>query len=266
VRYEVAVQTPLAFHTQRQYGLDLPPPEDVVIEFEGRRFVWHATHTGPEGQDCWPTVTTVVANGNDYKAERVAMERFLSAVSFYWGQGLEVVNQTGAGWPGEMDPPVAVSERSGVGQHLHEAPLELVTLADPRLTRVMGYYRDGQATASPFYQFLAFYNALDVACEDSDGGLPAWLRAQAGVRAYHWGDDEPPDDLWTYIQDENRHAVAHAVRDPGLPELDPNDPGERARFYRDSRLLADLVKDRVRERWGPHAVSERRRPLDVHEA
>jgi hypothetical protein len=251
VRYEVAVQTPIALYTQR-LRLERPPPEDVIIEFEGRRFVWHATHFGPEGEECWPTITTLVENSNDYAPERVAMERFLSAVSFYFGEGLEVVNTGGAGWPGEMDPPVARSARSGDIRHLHEASLELVTDGDERLTRVMGYYRDGHATASPFYRFLAFYNALDVACEDFDGGLPAWIRMQAGRHAYHWGNEEPPVDLWTYVQDENRHAVAHAVRhDPGLPELDPNDPVARGRFHRDSQLLADLVKDRVRERWGP---------------
>lgn len=268
MRYEVAVQTPIAFHTQRRDAFERPPPEDVVIEFEGRRFVWHATHRGPDDEVCWPTITMLVADGNNYEAERVAMERFLSAVSFHWGESLEVVSQAGAGWPGEMDRPVAVSVRSGDIRHLHEAPLELVTEHDPRLARVMGYYREGQTTASPFFKFLAFFGALDVACEDyphpnDPGPMPAWVRANAHRHQYHWGEGRPaPEDLWTYLNEERRHAVAHATRsDPDLPELDPNDPNERARFYGDSRLLEYLVKDRVRERWGPYAVSERRRPV-----
>jgi hypothetical protein len=44
-RIEVPVQTSLRFHT-RTSGLfpadDLPTPETVVIEFEGRELVWHA--------------------------------------------------------------------------------------------------------------------------------------------------------------------------------------------------------------------------------
>lgn len=234
----------------------------MLIEFEGRRFVWHATHVGPEGQECWPTITTMVENADDYAPERIAVERFLSAISFHFREALEVVNQGGAGWPGEWDRPIAISVRSGDIRHLHEAPLELVVDGDERLTRVMGYYRDGQSTASPFYRFLAFYNALDVACEDYEDGLGAWVGEHANLHRHHWGDAQPPADLWTYIQDENRHAVAHAVRHPGRPELDPNDPAERGRFYRDSRLIADLVKDRVGERWGPHAVWARRRDLD----
>lgn len=257
MRYEVAVRTPIAFCMQR-LGLERPPPEDVVIEFEGRRYVWHATHVGPDGEECWPTVTTMVENSDDYEPERRAMERFLSAVSFHWGESLEVVNVAGAGWPGEMDRPVAVSVRSGDIRHLHEAPLELVVDGDERLTRVMGYYRDAEATASPFYRFLAFFNALDVACEDFDGALPRWV-AQARGHEYLWGDDSPPDDLWPYINDERRHAVAHAVRDRDRPELDPNDPALRGRYFRDSKVVAVLVKDRVRERWGQHAVWGRRR-------
>ena len=258
MRYEVAVRTPIAFCTQR-VGLERPPLEDVVIEFEGRRYVWHATHVGPDGEECWPTVTTVIVNGDDYRAERHAMERFLSAVSFYWEESLEVMSVAGAGWPGEMDRPVAVSTRSGDVRHLHEAPLELVVEGDERLTRVMGYFRDAESTASPFYRFLAFYNALDVACEDFDGALPAWVR-QARGHEYLWGDEGRPAELWTYMNDERRHAVAHAVRDRDRPELDPNDPAARARFYRDSKVLAVLVKDRVRERWGAYVVRERRRP------
>jgi hypothetical protein len=153
-----------------------------------------------------------------------------------------------------------IALRRGLGNHLHEAPLELVAVDDDRLRVVMGYYGDGMATASPFFRFLALYNALEVACEDHPGGMGAWLRANAGARPYHWERTPPPADLWTYVRDESRHAVAHAVRDPGRgPAIDPNDPEERARFYGDSRLLADFVKDRVRERWGPHAIWGRRR-------
>jgi hypothetical protein len=258
MRYEVAVRTPIAFYTQRQ-GLERPPLEDVVIEFKARRFVWHATHAGPDGEECWPTVTTLVENADDYEAERVAMQRFLSAASFYWQEELEVINQAGAGWPGEMDRPVAVSTRSGDIRHLHEAPLELIIEGDARLTRLMAYYRDAAATGSPFYRFLGFYNALDVACEDYPGRLREWVRANAHTHAYRWGDEGQPDDVWAYIQEESRHAVAHAVRHGGLPELDPDEPDARARFHRDADLLADFVRDRVSERWGPYAVRERRR-------
>ena len=83
---------------------------------------------------------------------------------------------------------------------------------------------------------------------------------QAREHEYLWGDEGPPAELWTYMNHERRHAVAHAVRNRDRPELDPNDPALRGRFYRDSRVLRVLVKDRVRERWGPYVVWERRRP------
>jgi Methylamine utilization protein MauJ len=262
MRYEVAVETYLAFYAGRQRGVLFPPPEDVVVEFEGRRFMWHATHRGPEGEECWPTVTTMIADPDDYEAERAAMERFLSALSFHYDTPMMVVNQAGAGWPAERDRPVAIATRAGLGNQLAEAPIELVTADDARLTRVMGYYRDGQGNGSPFYRFLAIYNALDVACEDHVGGLRQWVRDHAYLLAshHHWEGGGPPEDLWAYLQDESRHAVAHAVRDRNRPELDPNNPDERARFARDCRLLENLVKARVRERWGSHGVWGRRQP------
>jgi hypothetical protein len=90
VRYEVAVETLLVFQEQA-YALpvDRFRPETVVIEFEGRRYVWHAIEPDDEGNEYWPTVTTVVADGDDHAAEREAMERFLSALAFRHRRGIE---------------------------------------------------------------------------------------------------------------------------------------------------------------------------------
>jgi hypothetical protein len=265
VRYEVTVSTPLVFHTKERYdlALPLPGPEDVVIEFEGRRFVWHATHVGPDGEELWPTVTVMVADADNYGVERGAMMRFLSTLSFHTGLPIEVHSE-GASPRAEMARPMWIQPRSGQVPHLHLAPLELVVgRDDDRLQTVLGYYRDGQATESGLFRFLAFYNALEVACEDYPGRMQGWLLA-APRHEYHWVDGRPAD-LWDYLQEEGRHAVAHAIRDParGVPDLNPNDPAVRARFHGDSRWLSALVRDRVEERWGPYAVWGRPRPRDV---
>jgi hypothetical protein len=70
-----------------------------------------------------------------------------------------------------------------------------------------------------------------------------------------------PTDWWEHLRNGRRHAVAHAVRDPqhGVPDLDPDDPENRSRFHNDARLLDDLVRLRIRQRWGEHAVYFRRR-------
>ena len=177
VRYEVAVVTNLTFHSQEPpFGYPFPPAETVVVEFEGRRFVWHAVPTDESGDDYWPVVTTMIEDPNDYESERLATERFLSAMSYWTDHRIEAVSSGAAGSLEETDRPVVSAPRRGLADHLSETPGELVVIDDLRLKLVFAYYREGLNTGSPLFKFLAFWNALDVACEDYEGGLPAWIR------------------------------------------------------------------------------------------
>jgi hypothetical protein len=125
----------------------------------------------------------------------------------------------------------------------------------------MSYYREAEATSSPFFRYMAYFNALEVASEDYNVGMGAWVGANAGRHSYRSGQENPPADVLGYLQNERRHAVAHAVRYAGIDDLNPYDPELRARFHRDSSLLADFVRDRVRERWGDYAMWIRRRSV-----
>jgi hypothetical protein len=91
--------------------------------------------------------------------------------------------------------------------------------------------------------------------------LPAWIRANAGNYAHLRGENAAPveGDWWDYLQDDRRSAVAHALREPGREELDPNDPEDRAKLGTDAGFIEHLVGIRIRERWGNHAVWQRPR-------
>lgn len=264
-RYEVAVATNVTFHTRRPpYPVsELPIPETVAIEFEGRRFVWHAVERG-DGIERWPTVTVVydASDPADYPAARAAMERLLSAIAYQFGQSINAETKGGAGVVDDFHPPVAAAFRRGLADHLHQAPAEVVVGDDERLRRVLGYFREALGTGSPFFKFLAYWNALSVACVDLDGELKPWLVATMEKHPNLRGDNKPPPpDWWEYLFWEQRGAVAHAVRGEKYPpEMDPDDPETQSRFDVDARLLQDLVRIRVRERWGDHAVYGRPRP------
>jgi hypothetical protein len=257
VRYEVAIQTNLTFHTQQPpYAVPFPSPETVVVEFEGRRFVWHALSPNEGGEDRWPVVTTMVADPDDHAAERLAMERFLSALTYSAHQPIQVLITGCAGWKQEMDPPLVNALRRGLADHLHAAPAELIATDDERLMTVLGYNREGVNSGSPFFRFLAFWNALDVACEDVEGRLPGWIRANAPNYAHLRSETAAvPEDWWNYLQNDRRSAVAHAVRDPGRgEELNPTDPDDQAKLETDARFIEELVRVRICERWGDYAV------------
>jgi hypothetical protein len=208
-------------------------------------------------QERGPTLSTPIADSNDYEAERLATARLLSAIAYETGQAVEIQSGGAAGWPSEFDPPVATALRR-FGDYVRAAPSEVVVVDDDRLRLVLGYYREGLGTESPYFKFLAFWNALEVAGEDVDEKLAGWVRKTMDARG---ADGEQPGDWWQRFEEERRHAVAHAIRDEwrNVPDLDPDDPDLRSGFYRDARLLQELVRRRVRERWGDQAVYFRRR-------
>jgi Methylamine utilization protein MauJ len=212
-------------------------------------------------QERWPTVSTPITDANDYEAERLAMARFLSAVAYETRQGMEVLTGGGAGVPQEFDPPVATAVRPKIGAYMFLAPVEVVVVNDDRLRLVLAYCREGLSTESPYFKFLAFWNALEVACDDLPAGAAPWVRTAMQQFPGLARSSTAPADWWGHLENERRHAVAHAIRDPsrGVADLDTDDPDTRSNFYADAGLLDDLVRMRVRERWGEQAVSFRRR-------
>jgi hypothetical protein len=264
MRYDVAVRARLRFHTQAQVRLQasFPEGETVLIEHAGRRFVWHNTQPDPEGHELWPTVTIMVEDADDYEAERVAMERFLSALAYWTDTEIEGLNWGGAGWAQEFDRPVAVARRRGLGDQVFEAPGEVVVEPeDDQLRLVLAHHREGLNAGSPFFRFLAFWNALDVGFDGDQDGLRGWICETVprfGTYTRHLPEGADP---WDYLYDSSRNAVAHAIRtSDDRPALDPDLLPDRGRLMGDSRLLQMLVKNRVAERWGQHAVWVRRRP------
>src|SRR4051794_6375187 len=247
-RYEVSIQTRLAFHTRPEFGLDdLPRPETVAIDFEGRRFVWHAIERDEDGREYWPTVTTVVEEGYDSTEVARVFQWLFSALAFRTkasiGSVAEVVSDRA-----EMEPAFLRLPRRGFANDIHFAPAEVIVEGDDRLRVCLGHLRDGLNSGSPFFRFLAFWNALDVACDDYEGGLDGWVASALSRRGS------------VRLRESSRNAVAHAVRHPGRPDVDPDDPHDRHRLEGDAATVGRLVEQRIAQRWGEDAVTERRRP------
>jgi hypothetical protein len=250
----MGVRANVAFHTQHPpYPLDhLPGPEQVVIRFEGRELVWHPNlEPDPDGQHWWPGLTVVVNDPDDYAAEAELLHRFLSALTFQLKRPFEVVISGGSGTADPLAPPVPRALRRGLGDLVTDAPAEVEVEDDERLRLVLALYREGLTSESPFYRFLSLWNALDAVFNNNVDAMTEFVNAHApSLAAGREGYDPPPDNWASYLYDSNRNAIAHAVRRPGSPVLDPDAPGDRARLHRDSRLVGDLVRGAVSEQWG----------------
>jgi hypothetical protein len=259
-RHEVAVRANIVFHTlQPPFDVLRVTPEQVVIGFEGRDFVWHPNlEPGQYGEEWWPSVTVVVEDRNDYEKEREFMQRFLSALSYELRQPIDVLTGCGSGVADPLAPPLPTANRRRRGNQSSEAPAAIEVTDDERLRLVLGLYREGLNSDSPFYRFLSFWNALDAAFDHDIPCIKAFLEAEAPRRAGALDYASPPDDWPDYLYDSGRCAIAHAIRDPGRPVLDPDLPDDRARLHRDSGLLERLVRAAVEQRW-PRAVRRKRR-------
>jgi hypothetical protein len=245
-RYEVTVRSTLCFSTE-PYSVELAVAEQVSILFDGREFVWHANTEPTQHGVLWPSVTVMVADGNDYDAEKLATRRFLSALSFAYDTAMGEIDSGASGYKQRLDPPLVISPGRHLAGMVHDAPSELIVAGDNRLRLTLALAREGVSSDSPFYRFLAIYNALDAAFDNDEA-----LRDQFilhGLANERLPATASPPDWAAYLRDSNRNAIAHAVRVLGKPTLDPDEPTDRDRLAADNRLLIRLVHDRVNQRW-----------------
>jgi hypothetical protein len=186
-----------------------------------------------------------------------AMERLLSAISFAYDTGIEV---TSYGADGEPDPRWKPSVRDSgfpFGRVLFGYPERVEVDDDHELRIALGHYREARNAGSPFYRFLAFWNALEAACGD-ENKRAVFVKA-VGPR-HPWGEaDWPrPPDLAAYLWDAGRNAIAHVLRSSRKPRVDPDLPQDRRRLEHDGWFLRGVVREAIETRW-PSGVRTYRR-------
>jgi hypothetical protein len=247
MRYETPVKTGL--HFGEGDGIQLTEVEVCSIQFGDRVFEWHSNLVAVDGDGRdFPTITTMARDGDDQESVDADTQRLLSALCFQHHTGLTADAPGDTGAAGRFDRAVLRAPGGTTGGLIARAPAEVHVVDDPVLRHALALYREGVTAASPFYGFLALWNALDVLFDGDEGARDAYLgtvQAGSGVVA---GWDSFPADLAAYLRESSRNAVAHAVR-VGRPVVDPDLPADRHRLQRDARLLEGLVYARVHDRW-----------------
>jgi hypothetical protein len=246
-RYEVAIDSLVDFRVYRNSG---PQPmaqrikelaesnEPMTIRFEGRRFTWH-----PGSGDLLPTVTIPIEDSENEYAERFAMERFLSAMSYVFGFGITVYSAAGSGYKKELDPPLLRQPRMKATIFPAPSVVELADVDDD-LSLCLGLMREGMASNSQALAFLSYWKVVEVAIGE---GFTAWVGRSA---ADLWPKDGRDADRWYEYLNETRVAAAHAIPwDPGKLRYHPDDPRLDARVRDDVRLMLKLAKRALDERW-----------------
>lgn len=252
-RYEVAIRTTVDMWSPgRQPPPSTPlrhPSEPVRIFFEDRSFTWF-----PGDDDSYPSVALPFESG-DYEAERRAMQRFLSALSYELEQPISIIFETAQGSRPEDSPPLARARR-GTGLLL-TGPSELTVIDDDDLRLCLALFRDAFASESPFYEFLGYYKIIEVVT-GSESERNRYINENADAALNEWraleGEDERPPNWADYFRDSSRNAIAHALRSrPEAVHVDPDDPSDQQRLRRDARFMQAMARKAIDQRW-PEAI------------
>lgn len=257
-RYEMAVATDVGWIAPRAPGENLftSPArlrETTVIEFDGRRFVWHASRAGHDEKLCWPVISVMIADANNPDADLIARNRLISALVYVTKQAMSYVTSSTTGFKSELDGPF-IGQPGAAPTLLMEAPASIIVEDDERLRLVLALIREAAAAESPFYRFLAFYNALDTAFDSVESDRRAFIDPALANAEKPAGHD-PATFRWSdYLQDGLRNAVAHAIRSrPEQRSLNPDNFADRRALDEASRRMELLVRRRVAQRW-PNGV------------
>jgi len=255
-RYEIAIRTGLAFLSGS--GLDPTVCDQIIFDFRNRAFVWHAhARPDPELGPTLPTLTVMVEEPRDTRPEALLTHRCLSALAFCFDEAVEPIFSA-VSRRGPFDR--AFARQTGAWHYAesgHTAFSELVARDDEHLDLAMALYREGRASESPFYRFLAYWNALDVVFDNDGAQRNKFIRA-APEQFPSWFTYVPerPADWAEYFKGSSRNAVAHAIRPQVKPVLDPDHPEDRQRLKSDSDVLGRMVRHKVKEHW-PYPVYTR---------
>jgi hypothetical protein len=253
MRLEIAVKTSLGFFDRWPREAGDPLVEQAVIAFDARDFVWHSNDEGDGEAPIFPTLTTMVADDTDAVAAETDANRLLSALAY--AHHIEMTPMVGviSGFASERSRSI-FRQSGGRSALLAQAPARVTVQSDSRLRLTLALNREGLSTESPFFRFLAFWNALEVLFQNSWPDLEAYFVAEGGPVAARNGRGAPAEGWPSYLLKSSRHAVAHAVRPVGRAVLDPDLAVDRRRLSGDALLLDDLVRYRIFDEW-PYAVT-----------
>jgi hypothetical protein len=270
VRLTLGLRSPLAFRVPDGTGNWLEAPaEAVAIEFEARTFVWHPPFEREDElarSEYGPMVAVVVADDEDGRRAAPVVQRFLSAIAYYFDQP---VDDGGGGFGGDggsdpFNPFGSRQQRAYPYVYRADAPTGIAAVQEKDAEVAFAYYREGLNASSPFYRCVAFRNVLDVVfsvVNDTVSGTPteearardAFIESNA-TRISGWFSRVAPPRGWPqYLREEVRNALAHVNRS-GRREINPDDPTERVRINDDSTVMRHLARAAIEDRW-THAVT-----------
>jgi hypothetical protein len=224
------------------------PQKKQVMHFDGRDFVLMPMEHY-EGVQA-PTLPAIALRADIYcladADARKEILRFASALAWREGGKIEIVSWSG----GNLPRSIGILRNSGRTDYVDAEHLPAPSSDAARTA--LAFYREGISLDNPFYSFLSLYKAFCVAV--SDGRTRGeWImnmrsvldddRACARLAEIEGGGKE----VGSYLQEQCRHAVAHADREPFV---NPDNTDDHLRLTKDVPLMRNFVELAIEEAFG----------------
>lgn len=256
-RYEVALDTELELRDYDEFPpfaqlTDLSKQQDpMVIEFHGRRLVWH-----PGSGEHLPVTTIMFDDDSNYEPDRLLVERFLSVLSYKFQAGVRVKTTAASSLKTELDPPLLRQPLPRPA--VYPAPGALTRTSDDKdLALALAHMREGTSSVSPAHRYFSYWKAIEVTTGKK--AFATWVGTEA-ARLSDADDTRSASEHFKHLN-ETRIAAAHA--NPSGDEVlrhDPDHPQPVQRFNQDSALLFRLARAAIEERWPRPVATTHRAP------
>ncbi|MGD7070517.1 methylamine utilization protein MauJ [Acetobacter sp. AAB5] len=190
-----------------------------------------------------------LSGGISNEDAELLMYRFLSVLSWRENSGITVAYRSG----GSSPYMVGLNKKSGFVICEQFDLTEIICPEDEEPRIALALMREARSLNHHGYAFLSFWRVLEVSYPNPKARI-AWMVATLPTlngtdskEAFNSISSNNADEICKHLFESGRCAIAHAA---GKPIINPDDPRDERRLYRELPLVRQLAERAVEERFG----------------
>ncbi|ARJ64200.1 hypothetical protein WV31_00010 [Magnetospirillum sp. ME-1] len=175
--------------------------------------------------------------------------RFLSVLSWRENVGITVAYRTGGNLPRMM----GLNKKFGFGIRDEFDFTEVICPVEEKPQIALALMREGRSLNHHGYAFLSYWRILELAFPGADA-RKEWMRVALQTLTGHGVQEalqsitaQGVTDIGLHLFKSGRCAVAHAT---GQPIINPDNPSDGLRLYRELPLVREMAIRAIEERFG----------------
>lgn len=235
-------QLSFALETRLQIGKE----SEAWLEFRGHVYRWRNRTA-----NSYPIAISVYGKGETDRDVALRTFRFLSHLSFQFGEGIECNF-----WVGSMsrfNPAVSNPFKQGASGVPEGVFREIQGKDAKRLDLALSLYREGISSNSTFYQMLSYFKVVQLAFNEKRKLVDAWIDTNA-PKTWAYKESNFQVDLSKsgmtlsgYLHEASRNAIAHVNLGSKKSVVDPDDVDHHRRVHSVLPLVRQLAQEAIKQ-------------------